>query len=462
MSRYEDQSASALWPDAALRSMNGASEKASVRKLRNHSLRYALNNELHARPFMPLRSPERIAHLAIPRDEQGVADDHAVLVALCERYGVTAPQPGVNHFSHDFGRFRLKWERHTEFVSYSFFERGALKGLFDAPALGRVAADWLDELPGDVVVAVHLVLLPPDTPPPGAEELAHHFAGGALIGSAVSGGAASVFTDYRIDPDGFSRLLIHDNSLGEHQAGLLAQRLLEVVTYGTMALLALPTAREIGPEIARCERELADATAAMAEPGSNDEERGLLNQLLQLASSIERLLATTSYRFRAAQAYHALVQTRIQELREERIDGLQTLAEFMERRLSPAMRTCSAVHERLENVSQRLARASNLLRTRVDIAVQRHSRDVLRSMNRRAKLQLALNELVEGLSVFAITYYALGVIAYPLAALGPVLGIAPSQVTGAAAPVVFAAAWLGLRRLRKKKLLRHRGPDPSQ
>jgi uncharacterized membrane-anchored protein len=108
----------------------------------------------------------------------------------------------------------------------------------------------------------------------------------------------------------------------------------------------------------------------------------------------------------------------------------------MERRLSPAMRTCSAMHERLENVSQRLARASNLLRTRVDIAVQRYNRDVLRSMNRRAKLQLALNELVEGLSVFAITYYALGIIAYPLAALGPVLGITPSQVSGAAAPVI--------------------------
>jgi uncharacterized membrane-anchored protein len=203
-----------------------------------------------------------------------------------------------------------------------------------------------------------------------------------------------------------------------------------------VALLALPTAREIGPEIARCERELADATAAIAEPGSADEQRGLLNWLLQLASSIERLSAASSYRFRAAQAYHALVQTRIQELREERIDGLQTLAEFMERRLSPAMRTCSAMHERLENVSQRLARASNLLRTRVDIAVQRYNRDVLRSMNRRAKLQLALNELVEGLSVFAITYYALGIIAYPLAALGPVLGITPSQVSGAAAPVI--------------------------
>src|SRR5215204_3742730 len=102
-------------------------------KLQNHPLRYLLNNELHARPFTPLRSPERVSHLAIPSDEQGAANDHALLVKLCERYGVTAPQAGLNHFSHDFGAFRLKWERHTEFVTYTFFQRGPFDEPFAVP-----------------------------------------------------------------------------------------------------------------------------------------------------------------------------------------------------------------------------------------------------------------------------------------------------------------------------------------
>jgi uncharacterized membrane-anchored protein len=427
-------------------------------KIPNHPLRYVLNNELHARPFTPLRSPERISHLAIPRDEQGAAEDHAVLVKLCERYGVTAPQAGLNHYSHDFGVFRLKWERHTEFVTYTFFRRGVFHEPFSAPALAQVATDWLDQLPGQVLAAVHVAILSPETPPPTAEDLSLHFIHEPVIGSVVAGGAAAVFTDCRIHADGFSRILIHDRSLGERQAGRLVQRLLEIETYRMMALLALPVAREMGPEIAQCERELAEATATIASSDTAEEERALLNQLLRLAASIERLSAATSYRFRASQAYHALVGARIQELREERVPGLQTIAEFMERRLSPAMRTCTSTFERVESVSKRLARASNLLRTRVEIAVQEQNRDVLRSMDRRARLQLLLNEVVEGLSVFAITYYALGIMAYPAKALPPLFGLDPNWLIGAASPIVFVLAWLGLRRLRTR-LLRHDGSE---
>ena len=213
------------------------------------------------------------------------------------------------------------------------------------------------------------------------------------------------------------------------------------------ALLALPVAREMQSEIARCERELAEATATLARSDASD-ERTLLDQLLQLAASLEQASAAASYRFRAAQAYHALIEKRIEELREERLPGLQTIAEFMERRLLPAMRTCTSTFERLESVSQRLARASNLLRTRVDIAVQEQNRLVLRSMNRRARLQLVLNEMVEGLSVFAITYYALGVLAYPVKALQPLIGLDAGLMIGAASPVVFVLVWLGLHRLR--------------
>jgi uncharacterized membrane-anchored protein len=429
---------------------------AAAYKLSDHPLRHVLNNELHARPPVAVRPPERISHLAIHSGEPGAADDHACLLALCERYGVTPPQAGVNHFAHDFGPFRLKWERHTEFVTYTFV--AAASGgeePFDAPAIELVARDWLAQMPDRVLVAAHVAVAPRDAPQPDAGRLSRWLRADSIIGSLTSGGAAASFTDYRIHADGISRILIYDRGLSERQAGRLVQRLLEIETYRMMALLALPVASEIAPEIARCERSFAEVTASMAVADGVDDERQLLDRLIALATSIERLSAATMYRFRAARAYHALVERRIEELREERLAGLQTIAEFMDRRLLPALRTCNSTAERLEGLSQRIARSSELLRTRIDITVAEQNRDLLGSMDRRARLQLLLNETVEGLSVVVITYYSLGLIGYVLKALKPLhLAFDADVVTGAAFPVVLSLVWVFLRQMRKKLLAR--------
>src|SRR3546814_19661742 len=84
----------------------------------------------------------------------------------------------------------------------------------------------------------------------------------------------------------------------------------------------------------------------------------------------------------------------------------------MDRRLAPAMRTCESTAGRLETLASRVGRASNLLRTRVDIQLEAQNRDVLVSMNRRARLQLRLQETVEGLSVVAIRYYTVELAAH--------------------------------------------------
>jgi uncharacterized membrane-anchored protein len=423
-------------------------------KLSDHPLRHVLNNELHARPPMPVSAPERVSHLAVHSGEQGGADDHSCLVKLCERYGITPPHSGVNHFAHDLGPFRLKWERHTEFVTYTFFAAGCdADEPFRAPAIELVARDWLAQLPGRVLVAVHVALLAREAPPSPLDELSQHLMEDSIIGSLVSGGAAAAFTDYRIHADGFSRILIHDRGLAERQAGRLVQRLLEIETYRMMALLALPVASEIAPDIARCEREFAEVTAAMATSDGVEDERRLLDRLIALATSAERLAAATGYRFRAARAYHALVERRIAELREERQEGLQTIAEFMDRRLLPAMRTCISTDERLERLSQRIAHASELLRTRIDITMAENQRDLLQSMDRRARLQLLMNETVEGLSVVVITYYTLSLVGYALKSLKPLhLKLDPEIVVGAALPFVLAVVWLTLRHLRRKLL----------
>ena len=126
-------------------------------------------------------------------------------------------------------------------------------------------------------------------------------------------------------------------------------------------------------------------------------------------------------------------------------------AEFTERRLSPAMRTCEAVSGRLSTVSERVARATQLLSTRVGISRERQNQALLESMDRRAKLQLRLQETVEGLSIAAITYYIVGLVGYAAkgAKQAGVLPASPDVVTAVSIPIVLLVVAMGVRRVRK-------------
>ncbi len=430
-------------PDAV---SSGQGEKT----MREHPQRVALANEVHARPFLSLTAPERASHLAMASGELGVAADRAHLAALCERYGVAHPPPGTNHFVAELDGFRVKWERHTEFCTWTFLKAGAFGTPFAQNAIDLAPAEWVAAIPGERLVAVHLALLARDRTAPDIDELGGWLHADYVVGSTLAGGRAVAWTDFRLHADGFGRLVVHDRGLGNRQCGRVIQRLLEIETYRTMAMLALPVAREIGPRITAVDGELLAIMDAMPESTGIAGQRALLDRLTALSAQIERATAASDYRFGAARAYSDLVAKRVAELREERIEGLQTYREFMDRRFAPALRTCEATGERLSQMSRRLTRAGALLRTRVDIAVEAQNQDLLGSMDRRAQLQLRLQETVEGLSVAAITYYTVGLVAYALRALDAAgIHIDKDIGTGLAIPVVAVAVWFGLRRFRR-------------
>lgn len=229
----------------------------------------------------------------------------------------------------------------------------------------------------------------------------------------------------------------------------MIQRLMEIETYRMLALLALPVARQLGPSLSDWESQLVEITTAMTGAVEQDEPH-LLDRLTRLSAAIESSVSSTHYRFGAAGAYYELVDRRIAELREERIQGLQTFEEFTERRLAPAMNTCRWIGARQHSLSERVARASQLLSTRVDITREKQNQALLEQMNRRAKLQLRLQETVEGLSVAAITYYVVGLIGYAAKGLKAVgVGVNPDLVMGLSIPVVALAAALGVRQIRR-------------
>jgi uncharacterized membrane-anchored protein len=287
-----------------------------------------------------------------------------------------------------------------------------------------------------------------DWPLPPPAEIAGLFAGNTVVGAEIGDGVGVAFTDFRIHADGASRFLVADRGLSRRQAGRMLQRLFEIETYRVLALLALPIARDASPELGTLERQLARVTATLAEPKDSDEK--LLDELTHLAARGERLIAASRYRFGAARAYYDIVARRVAELRERRLPGTQTVEEFMTRRLAPAMATIESVGRRELAFSERVARASRLLSTRVDVTRERQNQELLASMDRRARLQLRLQETVEGLSVAAITYYVVGLVGYAAKAL-KASGVAlnPDIAMGAAIPVVAVVAALGVRHIRR-------------
>jgi uncharacterized membrane-anchored protein len=418
--------------------------------LPEHPLRYKLNNEVHARPPLSLTHPQRVSYLALMHEGATEADEIARLRALADAFARPLPEADGGHLQLDLGDFRLKWERHNEFSSYAFFcspradETDARHG-----ALPRLPASWLDSLPGAVMVATHIELQSTSVRAPKSvmDDIAS--SGRQGIASQVAEGAAWVFTDFTLT-DGWSRYLVLDERLTQRQAGRTVQRLLEIETYRVMALLAFPVAKDVGRLLSRAEGELADLMDSMGSALTPEDERNVLSHLTRLAAEVERSVARATFRFGAAQAYYRLVNSRIAELREERVESFPTIGEFMDRRLAPAISTCEAIARRQEELSGRIARNSQLLRTRVDIELERQNQELLTQMNRRAKLQMRLQETVEGLSIVAITYYASQLIQYLAKGLHAWLPLSPEAITAISIPLIAGFAALGLRRMRRK------------
>ena len=413
--------------------------------MRDHELRYALNDELHGRPGLPVTAPSRVTHLAFTIRE-GDADPLAHVKVLCDALGVKPPPEGAPHHSAEIAGGQIKYERHGEFYRVSVVAEGSPE---KGEALSLLPVGWVDGLPGARLVAIHTHISAKDAPEPDVAALVSFFGHEDLAGSRVSSRLATVWTDFRIGPDGYTRMLVHDHGLSPLRLGRVIRRIHEIETYRMMALLALPMARKVQAELAGLERAVSKVTADMPSARETHEDAELLTELSRIARDVEEVSSRTSYRFAAARAYAALVDKRIAELGEEKVMNFQRIGVFLDRRFSPAMATCQAVSDRITSLAQRSERASNLLRTRVDIALEAQNQQVLKSMEKRGLQQLRLQETVEGLSVVAISYYLIGILSKLIEGVGAYAHVETKLVSLLSIPVVVFLVWYGVRRLRK-------------
>jgi uncharacterized membrane-anchored protein len=426
-------------------------QRSLERVLRSHPDRAAVAAEIHTRPPPALGAPVSLSQLTLVSGRDGAAADRALLTELCRSYSALPPDAGATLHSCALGQLELRWERHTEFSSYMFVREGAFGEPFAEPAVTHIGPRWLERLPGELVAANHLVVLPDDAPKPEREQLSRWFEGHHLLSGRVQGEGVQLWTSLRLHADGFGRFVVKNAGYDRFRLGRLVQRVLELDTYRLLALLGLTRARRLGDTLGEMEQRLLQLTVGMTDADDAQSERRLLDELSDLAAEHARASADSAYRFGATRAYAELVHERLGRLRLERNDDMEIISSFLARRFEPAMRTCRAVEGRMEGLGTRIARAADLLRTRVDLALQEQNQALLVSMDRRAKLQLRLQQTVEGLSVAAVSYYIVGLWSYLLELVAPALGPrAVGFATGLAVPLVVGVVWTGVRRLRAR------------
>jgi uncharacterized membrane-anchored protein len=413
-------------------------------------------NELHARPFPVLEAPCMAAYVAIKEPVDAANRDRALdkahLLALLDRNGAAHPQPDATHYAGPIGRSELKWESHTEFVTYSAFTPGLSARVFDPIEAEVFPAEWVAAAPGKRLTSV---LIRVETLPTDEAELVARlddwFVGESLAVARVVDGAAVIAGDFRIDPAGHMRFAVFvQPGTGGRRVGRIVQRLCEIETYRAMSMLGLMRSRQLTAQLNSLDPRLAALVGALDDTEPSPD--AALHNLLAISAELESLAVKFSFRFGATAAYEAILNQRVQVLREERVAGRQTFGEFMMRRYDPAMRTVKSAEKRLKEMAERAERAAELLRTRVDVERSAQNQKLLESMDRRADLALRLQHTVEGLSVVAISYYAVSLVAYLAAPFGKGLGMSKEALTAALVLPVVGAVWFMVRRIRKAML----------
>lgn len=410
-----------------------------------HPLRGFALSEIHARPFLGISTPRLLLHFAFLTDASAAAEDRGRLIAHCTRLGVVPPAPKANHHVVSIGNARLRWEIHSEFTTYSWDI---------APPASEAPPRFSDLIgegfvqPGPLIVATRLNLVKEDG---GIDELLHSLDPGTTAVSLLREGRAVGATDFQVNPDGMTHILLVDRDLFPHEVGPIVTRLLELETYRTLALLGLPEARRLQPVIFATESGLKDATTRIGRSPGLDENRELLESLTALAGDLEAAVAHSAFRFGATRAYYEIVENRLGAIREGPLEGYTRLSSFLQRRMAPAVRTCNGVEARLNEMSGRLARATELLRTRIEVDLEQQNRELLAAMNARARLQMRLQQWVEGLSVAAVSYYVVSLIFYLARGVDTYdIGVDPYRVTAFAIPPVMVGIWLFVRLIRRR------------
>ncbi|MCA1473001.1 DUF3422 domain-containing protein [Bradyrhizobium sp. IC3195] len=435
-------------------------DELDLRTFTQHPQRDAVLGEVHARPFTRLVSPFSVIHLAFLAQGEAATSDRCRFIDFCLERNLPPPEQSAKLHQIVIGTATLRWEQHSEFTTFTWIWSNT----------NVSAADRFDKVDGTVrsliralrqtgqlLVAIRLEVEQDASPTRRAEQV---FDKNSLAMVATKNGAGVAASDFRVDEKGFTKILVCDLGLTSQDLGALVQRLLEIETYRPLALLGLSAALELAPSVDRIDRRLVEALEKMQSGEGLQFNNHLLAELTALAACFEKGATGSLFRFGASRAYNELVQSRLSIIEGNDVSGYPTWSSFLARRMAPAMRTCATVEDRQAALSVKLARAADLLRTRVDVEIERQHRDLLQAINERARQQLRLQCTVEGLSVGAIGYYVVSLFSYLAKGAHDVgLRVEPSFLTAAFVPIAVGVIWLVSYNVRKRHLKHDNAPS---
>lgn len=406
----------------------------------DHPLRTRVVSEMHMRRMPPLKPPMLMLQMVrlLSPDERTAERMHILAMPGVESNNIDERNRHIGGQRADGTEFL--WECHSEATTATIIIPASSQNAFEPNVKDDAALDWLLNAPGKVLRAVRIAIVSNHNDAASTIDVAG-FSATELVSCRI--GPVQIWSDFLIRDDRFGRLLVAGNNLPAADIGRVVQQVQELGNYRNLALLGLPLAQEQGPIVASLEQALVDIAKRMA---AGEADPRLLDQLCELAAQVTAITATTAFRMSATAAYAQIVADRIEALNSVGIAGYQTLEEFTERRLLPATRTCASFTSRLEALSVRIERATSLLRTRVEMALQSQNAALLQSMDKNAERQLRLQRVVEGLSVVAVSYYAIGLLSYIFKALADYTRIPYDWLTAFSVMPVMVLVWIFLRR----------------
>lgn len=419
---------------------------ASTPPFAPHPARHAILSEAHARPFFRLETPSRVLGLAFLRGSASPEEVRERLDAFARSHGAAPAPASARHHRMNLPQGLFRWEQHTEFTTYVFM-LGGEAARFDLTGGEILNALALPEQPGPHIVSVDMSLIGDDQ----GDAAMSHVQSGVISVSDVEDGRARVASDFVPDEAGFVRFVIVNRDLPDRRLGSLARDVMEIEVYRNLALLGLPEAQRIGPIVREVEKGLADLMRDLVHQTSLGEGDELLARLTNMTARVESEIATTKFRFGATRAYGAILNDRLSAFTVPASQDAPTIEAFLTRRNAPALRTCETMEANLLDLAARLTRASGLLRTRIDVELAKQNNALLSGMSERTRMQLRLQQTVEGLSVAAISYYVIGLVGYLLKAAKESrwLPLPLDVAIGLSVPLVVAVMWVVMRRLRR-------------
>ena len=398
---------------------------------------------MHQRAIPIFKSPVTVrSWVYLVGDDERAAED-AWIASLCG-----GEEPGRWRHTEITEKEGRIWERHGEFSTYLMYSHDLNLRVENRGNLGfcrvkTASFSWLAGAPGTVFRSVEIAVLPYEPKP---AQLQSSIDLTQAVCCDVFGGAARIWCDFRMHEGGAGRIYVQDKGLRNDELSRLLQSLIEIGQYRKLALLGFPVARDLMGWLKLAEARLAAVTSDMASQSASQEQ--ILERLMALSSEVEQRVNAVRFRQGATEAYAELTEDRLMSLRESRVEGFSTMQEFIERRLHPAMRTCQAASRRLDDISTRIGRVSDLLRARISISLEVQNQSLLKSMDMRARLQVKLSSLVEGLSVFAVSYYIFNLIKY---VIDPVVAPRLAHLLyGPIIAVIVGMAWLFIYHRKKK------------